>query len=66
MKKEIKKITDETRGYNDRKAGYYDKWFRYNRKDDGALYDKGVVRAVDSGKCPDYFTLIEAGEGIRS
>ncbi len=55
-------MTDEERGYRDRLAGYYDKWFRYNRVDNGAAYDKGCVRAVDSGKCPDHFTLIEASE----
>lgn len=59
MKKDIEKNSDEKRGYSDRKAGFYDKWFRYNRKDDGAAYDRGCVKAVDSGKCPDYFTLIE-------
>jgi len=50
---------DEKRGYSDRKAGFCDKWFRYNRQDDGAAYDRGCLRAVDSGKCPEYFTLIE-------
>lgn len=60
------KDTDETRGYKDRMAGYYDKWYRYNRKDDGASYDKGCVKAVNSGKCPDHFTLTEANEAIRS
>ena len=62
----MKNTTDEQRGYKDRLAGYYDKWYRYNRIDDGAAYDKGVVRAVDSGKCPDHFTLIEATEGHRA
>ena len=60
-----KQITDFDRGYNDRLAGYYDKWYRYNRVDDGALYDSGCVAAVSTGKCPDYFTLIEACEGKR-
>ena len=58
------KSSDEKRGYSDRKAGYYDKWYRYNRADDGAEYDRGVRRAVD-GKCPEHFTLIEATEGTR-
>ena len=53
------KNTDESRGYKDRMAGYYDKWFCYNRQDDGAAYDKGCVRAVNTGKVPDHFTLIE-------
>lgn len=60
-----KPITDEDRGFRDRLAGYYDKWFRYNRADDGAAYDRGCVKAVETGKCPDYFTLIEAQEGVR-
>ena len=58
----MKKLTDEERGYKDRKAGFYDKWYRYNRADDGAAYDKGCARAVASGKCPDHFTLIGACE----
>jgi len=61
----MRQVTDEQRGYKDRLAGYYDKWYRYSREDDGAAYDKGVVKAVNSGKCPDYFTLIEACEGKR-
>ena len=51
---------DEKRGYADRLTGYYDKWYRYNRKDGGSAYDRGCVKAVNSGKCPDHFTLIEA------
>ena len=62
----MKEINDETRGYKDRLAGYYDKWYRYNRADNGAAYDRGCVKAVDSGKCPDYFTSIESCEGVRS
>ena len=60
------KQTDEQRGYKDRLAGFYDKWYRYNRADDGAAYDLGCVKAVETGKCPDHFTLIEACEAIRS
>lgn len=63
MKREL---TDEQRGYNDRKAGFYDKWYRYNRADDGAAYDRGCVKAVDSGKCPEHFTLIESTGAQRS
>lgn len=51
---------DEEIGYRERLLGYYDKWYRYNRQDDGAAYDRGVQLAVESGKCPDHFTLIEA------
>lgn len=53
---------DEAAGYRDRKAGYYDKWYRYNRADNGAAYDKGCVRAVNEGKCADDFILIECAE----
>lgn len=53
-------MTDEQKGYADRLAGYYDKWYRYNRSDSGAAYDRGVVQAVNTGKCPMQFTLIEA------
>lgn len=53
---------DEAAGYRDRKAGYYDKWYRYNRADNGAAYDKGCVRAVNEGKCADDFVLIECAE----
>lgn len=38
---------DEQKGYADRKAHYYDKWYRYNRSDDGAAYDRGVIRCVN-------------------
>lgn len=38
---------DEQRGYSDRMAHCYDKWYRYNRSDDGAAYDRGVVRCVN-------------------
>jgi len=61
MAKSEKKTKDELAGYRDRIAGCYDKWYRYNREDDGAEYDKGCVRAVRSGKCPGHFNLIESG-----
>lgn len=57
---------DEQRGFNDRKAGFYDKWYRYTRKDDGAAYDRGVIKAVESGLCPEHFTLIECANAIRA
>jgi len=61
-----KQISDKERGRKDRLAGYYDKWFRYNRADDGAEYDRGIVEAVNSGKYPEYFTLIESSQGNRN
>jgi hypothetical protein len=33
--------SDIEQGQCDKKAGYYDKWYRYNRIDDGKAYDKG-------------------------
>ena len=65
MVKIKEKTSDEARGYRDRKAGYYDKWFRYNRADEGAAYDAGCVRAVNTGKCPEYFTLIGETNSIN-
>lgn len=61
----MKNNSDEQRGYKDRLSGYYDKWYRYNRADDGAAYDKGCVRAINTGKCPQHFTLIDISEVIR-
>lgn len=34
-------------GYRDRKAHYYDKWYRYNRWDEGKAYDDGCQKAVN-------------------
>jgi hypothetical protein len=62
----MKTMNDETRGYRDRLAGFYDKWYRYNREDDGAAYDAGCVRAVNTGKCPETFTIISSSEAIRN
>lgn len=58
---------DEKQGYNDRLAGFYDKWYRYNRQDDGAAYDAGCIRAVNSGKIKtEQFTLISSNGAIRN
>lgn len=34
-------VKDYEAGKQDHKAGYYDKWYRWNRKDDGEAYDLG-------------------------
>jgi hypothetical protein len=34
-------VRDFENGQKDKKAGYYDKWYRWNRKDDGKAYDDG-------------------------
>lgn len=41
--------TDFEKGYEEAKAGYYDKWYRYNRKDQGYEYDRGVNKAKEEG-----------------
>ena len=64
--KAMKAKTDEARGRRDRLAGFYDKWYRYNRADEGMEYDRGCVAAVDSGKCPEHFTLIECDGASRN
>lgn len=42
--------TDAERGYKDRLAGYYDKWYRYNRPDGGALYDEGYRQGIQAAE----------------
>ncbi len=42
-------INDIQRGLQDAQYGIYDKFFRYNRNDDGAAYDKGWQQAVEQG-----------------
>ncbi len=54
-------VKDFQAGKRDRCAGYYDKWYRYNRADDGAAYDAGCKAAIDSGKASDHVTIIEGG-----
>ena len=44
-------------GARDVKAGFYDKWYRHNRVDDGAAYDAGWEMNKDESK--DY-QIIEA------
>ena len=49
---------DIIHGYEERMVGYYDKWYRYSRADEGRAYDLGVKIAAQSGKCPEEFTII--------
>jgi len=60
------KKSDFQKGRQDRLAGFYDKWYRYNRPDDGAEYDRGCSDAVNTGRCPEHFTLIECCNAIRN
>lgn len=41
---------DKEKGYTDRKNHSYDKWYRYNRKDNGKAYDSGVVKCVNEAE----------------
>lgn len=50
---------DIQNGYKERKVGWYDKWYRYSRADEGRAYDEGVRMAVESGKAPDEYNIIE-------
>ena len=44
-------------GYRSGKAGYYDKWYRYNRKDDGAQYDRGFDEGRKVSKKENYIII---------
>lgn len=46
-------------GYKDRMAGVYDKWYRYNRKDNGRLYDLGQRLASKEKNAPEHVQFIE-------
>ena len=50
---------DIRNGYKERNVGYYDKWYRYNRADEGRAYDAGVKMAIESGKAPGDYNIIE-------
>lgn len=49
---------DVRNGYNERSVGYYDKWYRYNRADEGRAYDLGVKLAANTNGCTDEFQII--------
>ncbi len=63
-KEEIDKAYIETakkdirNGYNERAVGYYDKWYRYTRADEGRAYDLGVRLAADTAGCSEEFNII--------
>lgn len=60
MKKGIQ--PDDYYGYCDAQVGFYDKWYRHNREDDGRLYDEGWQRAKQEGLVPDNTIFID-GQG---
>ena len=47
---------DYKSGERDAEGGFYDKWFRYNRIDEGAAYDAGFQFAT---KHPNGCQIIE-------
>ncbi len=60
---EAQRITaknDIKAGYRDRMLGYYDKWYRYNKRDEGAAYDKGVQLAIKRKTCEPDMRIIPA------
>jgi hypothetical protein len=50
---------DVKRGYDERGVGYYDKWYRYTRADEGRAYDIGVRLAADTEGCAEEMHIIE-------
>lgn len=49
---------DIKNGYNERGVGYYDKWYRYSRADEGRAYDLGVKLAAETAGCTEDMTII--------
>ena len=49
---------DRKAGYRDRLLGYYDKWYRYNRSDNGAAYDEGQKEALLNPNCSGEMVII--------
>lgn len=46
---------DRMAGYTDRKVHYYDKWYRYNRWDEGRAYDEGCKQFLDEPHTDKWF-----------
>ena len=49
---------DIRNGYNERSVGYYDKWYRYSRADEGRAYDLGVRLAASTIGCTEEMHII--------
>lgn len=49
---------DIKNGYDERMVGYYDKWYRYTRADEGRAYDMGCREAGKNPKCSEEFNII--------
>ena len=50
---------DMNAGKSDCKSGYYDKWYRYNRKDSGEAYDYGFKIGMDAAPPESGIEIIE-------
>ena len=49
---------DVQKGYEERMVGYYDKWYRYTRADEGRAYDLGVRLAAETVGCKEEMIII--------
>lgn len=62
-KKFFSRKTETTRdfikGVNDALDGLYDKFYRYNRKDDGEEYDAGIRWALENIPDVEIATILE-------
>ena len=47
-------------GYRDATGGFYDKWYRHNRKDEGKAYDAGYQYAKKIGTAKKEQSVIES------
>lgn len=48
-------LNDAYFGFRDASVGYYDKYYRYSRNDEGRKYDKGVMEALKQGAVIEHF-----------
>lgn len=51
-------MKDIKNGYDERGVGYYDKWYRYSRADEGRAYDLGVRLAANTAGCSAEMNII--------
>lgn len=55
-------------GYRDATGGFYDKWYRHNRKDEGKAYDAGYqyARQIGTAKRDQYIIECTGGSYVHS
>lgn len=53
---------DFIKGVSDALEGIYDKFYRYNRNDDGAEYDHGIRWAIENVSGVEITTFIECNK----